>query len=791
MSFSDTANAKKYASIAEVAAAQAKLSADKLEGAPDYANQAAASAAASAFSAQAAISAESVVDNLASSASESATSAAASAAAAGDAAAAAIGRSVRAPDGEALASLPAAEVRQGTIPAFDENGDVTVKPLTDFAILDSSGKIPVSVIPSIALTEPYVVDSQEQMLALNAQIGDIAKRTDLGYSFCLASSPASMLSNWVQLTDDVLAQLGQSTGAASVGAVDDSGSPTTVQLSLASKANKSNLSAQTGATTIGAVNSAGAATTVQSAISEKIDSAVISATTAAAVIGTTHRGTLALDLNAIDRRPDGYGNSIASVLGSGNDVEINQLYSIPSQINLESGKLLSGAGGGVYITNQTQSGVVSDARSSTNKDFVQIKGIKFSGSVLDTDGSPAAIAAYGAFLRDSEYAVIDGLYASGFTGGVANINTTSSVIKNVRATNTVYHPSQVRGGYGVFLDETRQALVDGVQFDAGSGNNGRHMLYVSRGGGGNSYDGCQNTLAVNMIGKYRNKDDRNFWGINIRKSTRTVVSNFIIDGAPSGVSYNVENGFIEKGITSNGTISVLKYADGIGVYGVSQTYDSTSNKVTGFLDTALVLEVKPKDSTLTGADCIGYSLSGTNGRVSNLVTNISTAGNPFLIQPGASNIIIDGVMDYVSDGSSDTLAAMFTFTGGPATCSNITVRGIKTSRPMFSRLSSVTDLTVDYQRKARISVSSGVVTKIDAETITGTVTLTTTGLTVAFPSHVTQSAIEGAIVNCIGPYQAVIISYASKVLTISTYTISGSVLNPQTTAVALNVILSS
>lgn len=251
MSFSDTANAKKYASIAETAAAQAKLYAAELEGAPDYAAQAAASATAAAESAQTAVLAESVVNNLAISASESATAAAASAAEAGNAAAAEIGRTVRAPDGELLNPIPAASERQNVVMMFGNDGDSDVKPLTEFATLDSNGKIPVSVIPSIALTEPFVVSSEAEMLALDAQVGDIAKRTDLGYSFCLGSTPPSTLANWVQLTDDVLSQLGQSSGAGMVGALDDVGSPSTVQALLTAKANKSSLSSPTGATLIG------------------------------------------------------------------------------------------------------------------------------------------------------------------------------------------------------------------------------------------------------------------------------------------------------------------------------------------------------------------------------------------------------------------------------------------------------------------------------------------------------------------------------------------------------------
>lgn len=251
MSISDTSKAQRYASVAEVAAAQAKLYADKLENAPDYAQQAANSALSAAASAQVAVSAESVVNDLAISASESATSAAASAAEAGNAAAAAVGQCIRVPPGELVDPLPAAASRINTFLVFSEDGSVSLMPESDVAILDSEGKIPVSMIPAVAISQAFVVSSQEAMLSLDAQTGDVAKRTDLGYSFILSAEPASTLSNWVQLTDDVLAQLGLPTGATQVGATDDSGGNTTVQGALGLKVSISSLAAQNGELLVG------------------------------------------------------------------------------------------------------------------------------------------------------------------------------------------------------------------------------------------------------------------------------------------------------------------------------------------------------------------------------------------------------------------------------------------------------------------------------------------------------------------------------------------------------------
>ena len=62
-------------------------------------------------------------------------------------------------------------------------------------VLDSKGKLADSVIPAVAITDTYVVATETAMLALSAQKGDIAIRSDLNKSFVLQSTPASTLAN--------------------------------------------------------------------------------------------------------------------------------------------------------------------------------------------------------------------------------------------------------------------------------------------------------------------------------------------------------------------------------------------------------------------------------------------------------------------------------------------------------------------------------------------------------------------------------------------------------------------
>ena len=90
--------------------------------------------------------------------------------------------------------------------------------VSGIASLDGSGLIPTNQLPALAITETSVVVSQAAMLALTAQVGDVAVRTDVNKSFILTASPATTLGNWQELltpTDAVLSVDGN-TGAVSL-----------------------------------------------------------------------------------------------------------------------------------------------------------------------------------------------------------------------------------------------------------------------------------------------------------------------------------------------------------------------------------------------------------------------------------------------------------------------------------------------------------------------------------------------------------------------------------------------
>jgi hypothetical protein len=80
------------------------------------------------------------------------------------------------------------------------------------ASLDAGGKVPASELPDIAISDTSVVASEAAMLALTAEVGDIAVRTDVNKTFILKTAGASILANWQELltpTDAVTSVDGQ------------------------------------------------------------------------------------------------------------------------------------------------------------------------------------------------------------------------------------------------------------------------------------------------------------------------------------------------------------------------------------------------------------------------------------------------------------------------------------------------------------------------------------------------------------------------------------------------------
>jgi len=63
----------------------------------------------------------------------------------------------------------------------------------------ANGKISDTVLPPLAITETHVVLDEAEMLALTAQRGDVAIRTDENKSYILKQEPATDRANWLEL----------------------------------------------------------------------------------------------------------------------------------------------------------------------------------------------------------------------------------------------------------------------------------------------------------------------------------------------------------------------------------------------------------------------------------------------------------------------------------------------------------------------------------------------------------------------------------------------------------------
>lgn len=106
-----------------------------------------------------------------------------------------------------IVPTPTTDMQTSTKKYVDDNiSALNVGEANGVATLDSTGKVPSTQMPQLVITDVFVVATEAEMLALTtAEQGDIAKRTDYSpaKTFILSASPASTLSNWVELTVSV------------------------------------------------------------------------------------------------------------------------------------------------------------------------------------------------------------------------------------------------------------------------------------------------------------------------------------------------------------------------------------------------------------------------------------------------------------------------------------------------------------------------------------------------------------------------------------------------------------
>lgn len=91
--------------------------------------------------------------------------------------------------------------------------------------LDNSGLIPQSYLPPVTITETFVVTSQTAMLALVAQTGDVAVRTDENKSYILQGTDPTILGDWQELLSptDVVQSVNGLTGTITLDLIFNSG----------------------------------------------------------------------------------------------------------------------------------------------------------------------------------------------------------------------------------------------------------------------------------------------------------------------------------------------------------------------------------------------------------------------------------------------------------------------------------------------------------------------------------------------------------------------------------------
>lgn len=463
-----------------------------------------------------------------------------------------------------------------------------------------------------------------------------------------------------------------------------------------------------------------------------------------AMVGTSHRGNLLIDLNAIDRRPDGYANDPSVVLATGYDVQINKDIDITGPIVPDDYQFIQGVGG--LLKNTTNGTTTGRAISIIGKNGVRVRDVRALGQIVNGDTTGGNVA-YCLHAEDCSNLDVDGIESSSYTGTVELTRVEHFRIRNIYSRANRYHPNVVAGGYGIVLS-AKWGSIDGINFeaDASKGDLGRHAIYFSARDteASGSTEFCENVSASNLIARYNNIDNRNMPAVVIRRSNRCSVENFVIDGSNGGFGFNTNNGVINDFQIRDGHLRVFQPVDNEAVSCISGGKDNDATQLVGLKVDNVTMEMEGKaGASITTYRTHPINVTGRRCQFSNLRLKVRGDVNPILVGATSNDWTIDGVKDFVTFGSPT--APLIRFQGSN---SNIRVFNIDTQRFPFVGLENVTDLTVNWERYGRMVSNNGTITLTDPNSLFSSVSTTGTGeITIVFKNHVTTDAVQNCTVT--------------------------------------------
>lgn len=459
------------------------------------------------------------------------------------------------------------------------------------------------------------------------------------------------------------------------------------------------------------------------------------------------------------------GTITSALVGTGTGVPTDFIFTLGNKTKLIGGDV-----------NNTGLAGVATVRNKSN---VLIQDVSSDGAV--TAFTPYS---YAYDFRNSSNITVRNCSLDSYSGAFTMMACEKVLFDGINMSDMYYHSTVDAGGYGFVFGACNDVRIVNSSFKAKDGDNGRHAVYLStQGGSGNA-----NTVISNNIFDWREKSDA-FRGaaVNVRSSVRTLISSNVFDGTTI-------SGILDTGTITNCDIignSIFSWIyDGQSThYGITLGDTVGDNIVNGGIVSNNSIIITRKTETATGI-VYGINMSGKNRQCIGNRILVPDNGYPIRVPAGADNIIIADNEDLGSTG----VQAFILFDGA---CSNITVSGNRTRRPMFRNVTNVTDLTVDFPRTAQVVLNSGVPAITDTYSLIQSVTADATNIYVQFNTHVTQAAVDAAIadrtLNFNPPAFPVIADRTAKRLTIRMFGVNTTQtpINPSTTGCAVKIVINS